>query len=73
MSERNFINMDSEMVADSLQWWVDYHENDEDKRDYFDTEGEALTFYHTFPKGTPRNQNTLYSSSLLSSSPRARP
>ena len=53
MSERNFINMDSEMVADSLQWWVDYHENDEDKRDYFDTEEEAFTFYHTFPKGTP--------------------
>ena len=53
MSDRFFINMDSEMVADSLQWWVDYNENDEDKREYFDTEEEAFAFYHTFPKGTP--------------------
>ncbi len=52
MSERKFINMDSEMVVGNLQWWVDYHEDNEDKRDYFNTKEEALTFYHTFPAGT---------------------
>ena len=53
MSERKFINMDSEMLDGSLQWWADYIEDDETKRDFFNTEEEALTFYHTFPKGTP--------------------
>ena len=48
--------MDSEMVDGSLQWWADYIENDETKRDYFDTEEEAFAFYRTFPKGNPPPQ-----------------
>jgi len=50
MNDRHFINMD----FDGTKWWVDYHD-EEDKRDYFDTKEEALTFYHTFPEGTPLN------------------
>ena len=38
---RNFINMD----FDGTQWWVDYLEDGEYKRNYYNDEESANTFY----------------------------
>ncbi len=41
---RKFINMD----FDGTQWWVEYVEYGVDKKVYFTTETEAVTFYKSF-------------------------
>lgn len=41
---RKFINMD----FDGTQWWVEYVEDGIDKKIYFTTEIDAITFYKSF-------------------------
>jgi hypothetical protein len=36
-----FINMD----FNGTQWWVEYIENNQYKKDYFSTEADAIIFY----------------------------
>jgi len=41
---RTFINMD----FNGTQWWVEYNEDGVDKKEYFNTEPDAIIFYKTF-------------------------
>ena len=36
------------MDFDGTKWWVEYNEDEIDKKDLFDTESEATAFYETF-------------------------
>ena len=41
---RKFINMD----FNGSQWWVEYIEDDITKKDYFNNESDAVSFYNSF-------------------------
>jgi len=41
---RRFINMD----FNGTQWWVEYNEDGIDKKEYFNTNSDAISFYKTF-------------------------
>lgn len=41
---KRFINMD----FNGTQWWIEYNEDDVDKKEYFNTESDAISFYKTF-------------------------
>jgi hypothetical protein len=41
---RRFINMD----FNGTQWWVEYNEDGIDKKEYFNSESDAIIFYKQF-------------------------